>query len=208
MGALTVVTNCAIIALSPQVQEHYKLYGTLQVVLYIVVAEVSSHNVSYFSSNAMLCFDSICRRISVNICSVLGRVTVQQPNMSAKLYNLPSTAEQCIYKWNQVLAFKWMCCHFMLTALVTHQVAYFPFQFQPYCLYASWLQLERISENLTYLLMLRVVLSIVHWPTELKARALSARCIYIFIYFLCLTGTGIRGDTRGLLKPLQMAGIK
>ena len=42
MGALTVVTNCAIIALSPQVQDYYDAYGALQVVMYIVVAEVSS----------------------------------------------------------------------------------------------------------------------------------------------------------------------
>ena len=41
MGALTVVTNCAIISLSPQVQDYYDAYGALQVVLYIVVAEVS-----------------------------------------------------------------------------------------------------------------------------------------------------------------------
>ena len=34
------VTNCAIIALSPQVQEYYSLYGSLEVVLYIVVVEV------------------------------------------------------------------------------------------------------------------------------------------------------------------------
>ncbi len=49
MGALTVVTNCAIIALSPQLRDFYDVHGTLQVLAYIVIAEVR-HQHSVLSS--------------------------------------------------------------------------------------------------------------------------------------------------------------
>ncbi len=40
LSALAVVTNCALIILSPQLKEYMSIYGPLQVVLYVIIAEV------------------------------------------------------------------------------------------------------------------------------------------------------------------------
>ena len=41
MSVIAVVTNCALVALSPQVQEYVPKYGHVNVIMIFIIAEVS-----------------------------------------------------------------------------------------------------------------------------------------------------------------------
>ena len=42
MSVIAVITNCALIAMSPQVQEYIPTYGAITVIVVVVIAEVSN----------------------------------------------------------------------------------------------------------------------------------------------------------------------